>query len=55
MLIFSTSFPDLIKFPYFMNTPERSVWSEKRHKDKVNFEIILVFTLTDPKTLTEAV
>jgi hypothetical protein len=26
MLIFSISFPDLIKFPYFMDTPERRVW-----------------------------
>jgi predicted naringenin-chalcone synthase len=28
MLIFSISFPDLIKFPYFMDTPERRVWAK---------------------------
>jgi hypothetical protein len=26
MLIFSISFPDLIKFPYFIDTPENRVW-----------------------------
>jgi hypothetical protein len=50
MLISSISFPDLIKFPYFMDTPERKVWGEKRPKDKITLQIILVFTLTFPKT-----
>jgi hypothetical protein len=31
MLIFSISFPDLIKFPYFMDTPERRVWFSDHH------------------------
>jgi hypothetical protein len=26
MLIFIISFPDLIKFPYFMGIPEKRVW-----------------------------
>jgi hypothetical protein len=52
MLIFSISFPDLIKFPYFMDTPERRVWGERRPKDKVTLQIILVFTLTRFKTFT---
>jgi len=52
MLIFSISFLDLIKFPYFMNTPERRVWDELRPKDKVTLQIILVFTLARPKTFT---
>jgi hypothetical protein len=34
MLIFSISFPDLIKFPYFMDTPERRVWGERRPKGR---------------------
>jgi hypothetical protein len=49
MLIFSISFPDLIKFPCFMDTPERRVWGEGRPKDRVSLQIILVFTLTCPK------
>jgi hypothetical protein len=52
MLIFSISFSDLIKIPYFMDTPERRVWGESRLKDRVTLEIILVFTLTCPKTFT---
>ncbi len=47
MLIFSISFLDLIKFPYFMDTPERRVWDERRSKDKVTLQIILVFTLNE--------
>jgi len=56
MLILSISFPDLVKFPYFMDTLERRVWNERRHKDRVTLQIILVFTvtLTLPKTLTQA-
>jgi len=50
MLIFSISFPDLIKFPYFIDTPERRVWGERRPKDRVASQIILVFTHTCPKT-----
>jgi hypothetical protein len=52
MLIFSISFPDLIKFPYLMDTPERKVWGERRPKDKATLQIILVFTVTCPKTFT---
>jgi hypothetical protein len=53
MLIFSISFPDLIKFPYF--TPERRVWGERRPKDRVTLQIILVFilTLAPSKTFTQ--
>jgi hypothetical protein len=54
MLIFSISFPDLIKNSYFMDTPERRVWGEWRPKRKVTLQIILVFTLTCPKTFTRA-
>jgi hypothetical protein len=36
-----------------MDTPERRVWGERRPKDKVTVQIILVFTLTLPKTLTQ--
>jgi hypothetical protein len=50
---FQHSFLDLIKFPYFMNTPERRVWGERRPKAKETLQIILVFTLTCPKTLTQ--
>jgi hypothetical protein len=53
MLIFSISFPDLIKFPYFMDTTERRVWGERRLKDRVTLRIILIFTLTHPKTFTQ--
>jgi hypothetical protein len=52
MLIFSISFPNFIKLPYFMDTLERRVWGEKRPKYKVTLQIILVFTLTQPKTFT---
>jgi hypothetical protein len=41
MLLFSISFPDLIS--YFMDTPERRVWGERRPKDRVTLQIILVF------------
>jgi hypothetical protein len=47
MLIFSISFPDLIKIPYFMDTPEREGFGgERRPKDRVTLQIILVLTLT---------
>jgi hypothetical protein len=36
-----------------MDTPERRVWGESRPKDRVIVQIILVFTLTLPKTLTQ--
>jgi len=35
-----------------MDTPERRVWGEWRPKDRVTLRIILVFTLTHPKTFT---
>ncbi len=35
-----------------MDTPERRVWGERRPKDKVTLQIILVFTLTRFKTFT---
>jgi hypothetical protein len=38
--------------PYFMDIPERRVWGERRPKDRVTLQIILVFTLTHPKTYT---
>jgi hypothetical protein len=44
MLIFSISFPNFIKIPYFMDTLERRVWGEKRPKYRVTLQIILVFT-----------
>jgi hypothetical protein len=53
MLMFSISFPNLRKFSYFMDTPERRVRGEKRSKDRVTLQIILVFTLTCPKTLKQ--
>jgi hypothetical protein len=38
-----------------MDTPERRVWGERRPKDMVTSQIILVFELTHPKTFTQAV
>jgi hypothetical protein len=52
MLIFSISFPELKKFPYFMDTPERRVWGKRRPKGRVTLQIILVLTLTCLKTFT---
>jgi hypothetical protein len=52
MLLFSISFPDLIS--YFMDTPEGRVSGERRPKDRMTLQIILVFTLTPPKTFTRA-
>jgi len=52
MLIFSISFSDIIKFPYFMDTLERRVWGERRPKAKATLQIILIFTLACPKTIT---
>jgi hypothetical protein len=49
MLIFNFSFPDLIKFPYFMDNPGKRVWGEKLLKDG-DLQIILVLTITHPKT-----
>jgi hypothetical protein len=51
MLIFSISVPDLIKFSYFIDTPERRVWGERRPKGRVTLQIILVFTLTCPQNI----
>jgi hypothetical protein len=53
MLIFSIT--DLRKVLYLMESPERRVWGERRLKDKVTSQIVLVFTLTSPKTFTWAV
>jgi hypothetical protein len=54
MLIFSISLPDLIKFPYFMDTLERRrVWGERRPKYRATLQIILVFTIMCPKTFTQ--
>jgi hypothetical protein len=36
-----------------MESPERRVWGERRPNDRVTLQIILVFTLTLPKTFTE--
>jgi len=47
--------PTSNKFHYFMNTPERRVWGERRRKDRVTLQIILVFTLTNLKTFTRGV
>jgi len=33
-----------------MDTFERRVWGERRPKDRVTLQIILIFTLTHPKT-----
>ncbi len=35
-----------------MDTPERRVSGERRPKDRMTLQIILVFTLTPPKTFT---
>jgi hypothetical protein len=37
MLIFSISFPDFMKFPYFMDTPERRVWGCKEAQIQGDF------------------
>jgi hypothetical protein len=49
MLILSILFLDLVKFSHFMDTPDRRVWSERRPKDRVTLQIILVFTLNTPQ------
>jgi hypothetical protein len=36
-----------------MDTPERKVWGDRRPKACVTLQIILVFTLTHPKTFTQ--
>jgi hypothetical protein len=54
MLIFSISFPDLIKISYLMDThDERRFGGEERLKDRVTLQIILVFTLARLKTFTQ--
>ncbi len=50
-MIFSILFPDSINFHYFMDTTERRVWGERRHKDRVTLQIILVFILTRPQNI----
>jgi hypothetical protein len=53
MLFLRISFPDLIKFPFFVDTPERKVWGERRPKDRATLQIILVFTVTRPQTFAQ--
>jgi hypothetical protein len=36
-----------------MDTLKRRVWGERRPKEKVTLQIIIVFTLTCPKTFTQ--
>jgi hypothetical protein len=36
-----------------MDTPERRVWGERRPKDRVTLQIILVLTFTRPKSFTQ--
>jgi hypothetical protein len=52
MLIFIISFLDLIKQFLLYDIPERRVWGERRPKDRMTLQIVLVFTLTGPKTFT---
>jgi hypothetical protein len=41
-----------IKFPYFMDTSERRVWGgERRPKDRMTSQIILIFTLNTPQNI----
>ncbi len=42
---FQRFIPESNKFPYFMDTPEGRVWGERRPKERVTLQIILVFTL----------
>jgi hypothetical protein len=35
-----------------MDTPQRRVWDERRPKDRVTLQIILVLTFTCPKSFT---
>jgi len=44
MLIFSILFPDLIKFPYFMNTLKEEFGGEKRPSDSINNFNIYTYT-----------
>jgi hypothetical protein len=44
--------PTSNKFHYFMDTPERRIWGERRRKDRVTLQIILIFTVTHLKTFT---
>jgi hypothetical protein len=53
MLIFSISFPDLIKFVYFDGYPRKKGLGERRLKDRVTLQVILLFTLTRPKTFSQ--
>ncbi len=54
MLIFSISFPDLIKFPYLWISLKEGFGVKGGPKTRVTLQIILVFTLTltCPKTFT---
>jgi hypothetical protein len=36
-----------------MDTPERRDWGQRRPKDRVTLQILLVFTLTQLKTFTQ--
>jgi hypothetical protein len=59
MLIFSISFPDLNKFPYFMDTPERKVLGERRPRDRVgdftNTFSIYIYTYMSQNIFTGAI
>ncbi len=46
--------PRFNKISYFMDTPERRVWDERRPKDRLSLQIILVFILTCRKPFTWA-
>jgi hypothetical protein len=52
LLIFSISFPDLISFLILWIPLKEGFGVERRPKDRVTLQIILVFTLTHPKTFT---
>jgi hypothetical protein len=45
--------PKFNKISLLYGYPKRRVWGERRPKDKVILQIILVFTLTRPKTFMQ--
>jgi len=51
ILIFSISFPDLIKISLLYGYPLKKGSGERRLKDRVTLQIILVFTLTPPQNI----
>jgi hypothetical protein len=46
--------PKSNKFPCFMDTLERRVWGERRPKEKVTLQIILILHLHFSKHIHEA-